>query len=182
MAAANNKAPLSRADVVSEVSAQVELPASKVDEVIKSFEGSLKRALSSGNEVRLIGLGTFKVSSRGARMGRNPKTGEQIRIGASKNVRFTAGKAFKDAVADSKGKGGAKGAAAKAASKAVPAKGSAKAAPAKAASAKAAPAKAAPAKAAAKAAPARPAAKAAPAKAAAKAAPSKAAAKGGKKK
>lgn len=150
-AAKGSTAPLSRADVVSEVSADVELPASKVDQVLKSFEGSLQRQLASGGEVRILGFGTFRVSERAARKGRNPKTGESIKIAASKNVRFSAGKAMKDAVAGSKKK-----AAAKAPAKAAPAKAAAKA-PAKAAAK--APAKAAPAKAAAKAP-----AKAAPAK------------------
>ncbi|HEX8834901.1 MAG TPA: HU family DNA-binding protein, partial [Abditibacteriaceae bacterium] len=146
-AAKGSTAPLSRADVVSEVSAQVDMPATKVDEVIKAFESSLKRALASGGEVRMLGLGTFKVSQRAARTGRNPATGESIKIAASKNVRFSAGKAFKDAIAGGgKGKGGAaKAGAAKAApAKATAAKGAAaKAAPAKATAAKAAPAKAA---------------------------------------
>lgn len=153
----SSNAPLSRADVVSEVSAQTSLPASQVDQVIRAFEGSLMRALAGGNEVRMLGLGTFKVSNRAARAGRNPATGEAIKIAASKGVSFKAGKAFKDAIADKKGgKSGAKGAAAKAAPAKAAAKPAAKAAPTKAAPA----AKAAPAKAAA------PAAKVAPAKAA----------------
>ncbi len=145
-------APLSRADVVGEVAAETQMPNAQVDHVIRAFESSLKRALGSGGEVRMVGLGTFKVSQRAARMGRNPKTGEPLQIAASKNVRFSAGKAFKEAIGG--GKPAAKNAAkapAKTAAKSAPA---AKAAPAKAAPAKAAPAKAAPAKAAAAKAPA----------------------------
>jgi DNA-binding protein HU-beta len=144
MVMADNNAPHSRADVVSEVSAQTGMPASQVDQVIRAFEGSLMRKLASGGEVRMLGLGSFKVSQRAARQGRNPKTGESIKIKASKNVRFSAGKAFKDAIAG--GKKGLKAAPA-------PAKAAAAKAPAKAVAkpaAKAAPAKAAPAKAAAK--------------------------------
>ena len=109
MAVAKSSAPLSRADVVSEVSAKTQMPNAQVDQVIRAFEDSLKRTLSSGGEVRMAGLGTFKVSDRAARMGRNPKTGEPLQIAASKNVRFSAGKAFKDAIGGSKGGSAAKG-------------------------------------------------------------------------
>jgi len=115
--AAANKAPLSRTDVVSEIAAETQLAPRQVDEVVKALEGSLKRALSSGGEVRMSGFGTFRVSERGARTGRNPQTGESIKIAASKNVRFSAAKAFKDAIGGGKsaGKGGAaKGGASKA--------------------------------------------------------------------
>ncbi|HEX8234468.1 MAG TPA: HU family DNA-binding protein [Abditibacteriaceae bacterium] len=114
--AAANKAPLSRTDVVSEIAAETQLAPRQVDEVVKALEGSLRRALSSGGEVRMSGFGTFRVSERGARTGRNPQTGESIKIAASKNVRFSAAKAFKDAIGGGKsaGKGGAaKGGAAK---------------------------------------------------------------------
>jgi DNA-binding protein HU-beta len=114
--AAANKAPLSRTDVVSEIAAETQLAPRQVDEVVKALEGSLRRALSSGGEVRMSGFGTFRVSERGARTGRNPQTGEAIKIAASKNVRFSAAKAFKDAIGGGKsaGKGGAaKGGAAK---------------------------------------------------------------------
>jgi DNA-binding protein HU-beta len=171
MAAAKGS-PVSRTDVIGEIAAETQLPGTKVDQVLKAFEGSLRRTLASGGEVRINGFGSFSVSERAARTGRNPATGESIKIKASKNVRFKAAKAMKDALDAKKGKA--------AAAKAAPAK----AAPAKAAAgakgaAKAAPAKAAPAKAAAKA----PASKAAPAKAApSKAAAAKGGAKGGKKK
>ncbi len=150
MAADKSSAPLSRADVVSEVSAKTQMPNAQVDQVIRAFEDSLKRTLSSGGEVRMAGLGTFKVSDRAARMGRNPKTGEPLQIAASKNVRFSAGKAFKDAIGGpksgsaSKAKAGATKAASGKATAAVVA--SAKAAPAKTAAKAAVPGKAAAAK------------------------------------
>lgn len=152
MAAASNKEPLSRADVVNNVAAETQMPQSEVDKVIRSFEATLKRQLQSGGEVRMVGLGTFRISERAARMGRNPKTGEAIKIGASKNVRFSAGKAFKDAISGASGGGksggkasagasaGGKGGATAKAAASGGAKGGAttKAAPAKAAPAKAA--------------------------------------------
>lgn len=55
-------------------------------------------ALKKGDQVSLIGFGTFKISERAARTGRNPQTGETIQIAASKTPSFKAGKALKDAV------------------------------------------------------------------------------------
>ncbi len=65
-----------------------------VDSVIDGITDSLKR----GNEVRLVGFGTFAVAQRAASRGRNPRTGEPINIPASKQPKFKAGKALKDAV------------------------------------------------------------------------------------
>ena len=134
---ADAKQPMSRVDVVDEVAAASSMTQTDVDKVIRAYEDALKRQLAGGGEVRIVGFGTFKVSHRAARMGRNPKTGEPLKIGASKNVRFSAGKAFKEAL---DAKGGKKGAATKTGAKADPAKATASKAPA----AKAAPAKSAP--------------------------------------
>jgi len=65
-----------------------------VDAVFDSITGSLKK----GDEVRLVGFGTFSVAQRAASQGRNPRTGEAIRIPASKQPKFKAGKQLKDAV------------------------------------------------------------------------------------
>lgn len=65
-----------------------------LDAVVESVTGSLKK----GNEVRLVGFGTFSVSKRAATTGRNPRTGEPIKIPASKQPKFKAGKGLKDAV------------------------------------------------------------------------------------
>lgn len=65
-----------------------------VDSVIDGITDSLKR----GTEVRLVGFGTFAVANRAASKGRNPRTGEPINIPASKQPKFKAGKALKDAV------------------------------------------------------------------------------------
>lgn len=65
-----------------------------VDSVLDSITG----ALSKGGEVRLVGFGTFNVAQRKATTGRNPRTGETIQIKASKQPKFKAGKALKDAV------------------------------------------------------------------------------------
>ena len=68
--------------------------AKAVDATLDAITASLKQ----GNEVRLVGFGTFAVSNRAASNGRNPRTGEVIKIPASKRPKFTAGKALKDAV------------------------------------------------------------------------------------
>ena len=65
-----------------------------VDEVFDQITSALKK----GDDVRLVGFGTFLVSNRAASIGRNPRTGEPINIPASKRPKFTAGKGLKDAV------------------------------------------------------------------------------------
>lgn len=67
---------------------------SAVDATLDSIVGALK----SGDEVRLLGFGNFMVAHRKAGEGRNPRTGETIKIAASKSPKFKAGKAFKDAL------------------------------------------------------------------------------------
>jgi DNA-binding protein HU-beta len=59
---------------------------------------TVSKAVAGGGSVQLIGFGTFTTGERSARTGRNPQTGETIEIAAAKTVKFTAGKAFKDAV------------------------------------------------------------------------------------
>jgi DNA-binding protein HU-beta len=68
--------------------------AKAVDSVLDQITGSLAK----GDEVRLVGFGTFSVANRAASQGRNPRTGETINIPASKQPKFKAGKALKDAV------------------------------------------------------------------------------------
>ncbi len=65
-----------------------------IDGTLSSIRGSLKK----GSSVTLVGFGTFKVGKRAARVGRNPRTGEAIKIKAARVPKFSAGKALKDAV------------------------------------------------------------------------------------
>ena len=65
---------------------------------VKSFVDVISKALKKGDEVALVGFGTFGVSKRATRSGRNPKTGETIKIAASKTPKFKPGKALKDLV------------------------------------------------------------------------------------
>ncbi|WP_374624872.1 HU family DNA-binding protein [Pandoraea sp.] len=67
-------------------------------ETLDALLDAIKKAVAKGDSVQLIGFGSFGSGKRAARTGRNPKTGEAIKIPAAKTVKFTAGKAFKDAV------------------------------------------------------------------------------------
>ncbi len=85
-------------DLVAAVAAAAGL--SKVDaaSAVDGVFSSITDALSSGDDVRLVGFGTFSVAQRAASEGRNPRTGEKIQIPASKQPKFKAGKGLKDAV------------------------------------------------------------------------------------
>jgi len=89
---------MTKTDLVAYVAEKAELTkkeASKaVDAVFEAIESSLKR----GEKVQLIGFGNFEVRERAARKGRNPQTGEEIEIAASKLPAFSAGKALKESV------------------------------------------------------------------------------------
>lgn len=89
---------MNKAEFVSAVADAAELSkadaASAVDAVIEVIKATLK----SGDNLSLVGFGTFEVRERAARTGRNPRTGEAIQIKASKIPSFKAGKALKDAV------------------------------------------------------------------------------------
>jgi DNA-binding protein HU-beta len=65
---------------------------------LNSFIENITASIKKNNKVTLVGFGTFSLSKRKARKGRNPQTGEEIKIKASKSPKFTPGKAFKDAV------------------------------------------------------------------------------------
>ena len=84
---------------------------------VKAVTDTIAAELIAGNKVQLVGFGTFEVSERPAREGRNPRTGETIKIAAAKNPKFKAGKALKDAVNVPKKKAAKKPAAKKPAAK-----------------------------------------------------------------
>lgn len=68
------------------------------EKALAAFTESVIDELKAGNKVQLVGFGTFEISERAAREGRNPQTGETMTIAASKAPKFKAGKAFKDAI------------------------------------------------------------------------------------
>ena len=89
---------MNRNELVDAVASKADMrkvDASKaVDAVFDSIEGALKK----GDEVRLVGFGTFSVARRAASEGRNPRTGERIKIAASKQPKFKAGKKLRDSL------------------------------------------------------------------------------------
>jgi len=85
-------------DLVAAVAATSGLSKSDADKAVDAVLDSITASLKKGVEVRLVGFGTFVVTKRAATEGRNPRTGEKIQIPASKQPKFKAGKALKDAV------------------------------------------------------------------------------------
>lgn len=89
----------SKADLIGSIADSVEgLTRRQATAAFDAVVGAIKDALRAGESVRVPGLGSFSVSERGARKGRNPATGESINIKASKSVRFKVGKELKEAV------------------------------------------------------------------------------------
>jgi DNA-binding protein HU-beta len=89
---------MNKADFVAAVSDAAELSKTDAASAVDAVISVITKALKKGDTVTLVGFGTFEVRKRAARQGRNPKTGETIKINASKNPAFKAGKALKDAV------------------------------------------------------------------------------------
>ena len=83
---------------IDAVASEVGIAKSAAAETIDAFLATVTNAVVKGDPVQLIGFGSFSTGARAARAGRNPKTGEALQIAASTTVKFTAGKAFKDAV------------------------------------------------------------------------------------
>ena len=88
---------MNRAELIEEVT-KVTSTKKEADEAISAMLVAIKKALKKGESVTLVGFGTFSVSKRKARKGRNPQTGEAIKIAAKKVPVFKAGKGLKDAV------------------------------------------------------------------------------------
>jgi DNA-binding protein HU-beta len=88
---------MNKADIINEV-AKVVSTKKEAQSAVDCVLDSITKALKKGDPVTLVGFGTFKVVKRKARKGRNPQTGEEIKISASKAPKFVAGKGLKDAV------------------------------------------------------------------------------------
>jgi DNA-binding protein HU-beta len=85
-------------DLIAVVADSAGLTKADAARAVDSVFDSISDTLAKGTEVRLVGFGTFSVANRAASKGRNPRTGEPINIPASKQPKFKAGKALKDAV------------------------------------------------------------------------------------
>ncbi|MEO3431789.1 HU family DNA-binding protein [Inquilinus sp. CAU 1745] len=89
---------MNKQDLVTHVAEAAGISKSDAAKAVDAVFDGIGAALKKGDEVRLIGFGTFAVASRAASEGRNPRTGEKIKIAASKQPKFKAGKGLKDAV------------------------------------------------------------------------------------
>lgn len=89
---------MNKSDLVDTVAANSGLSKADAGRAVDGFTAAVTSALKNNDSVSLVGFGTFSVKHRAARDGRNPRTGETIKIKASNNPSFKAGKALKDAV------------------------------------------------------------------------------------
>ena len=89
---------MTKGELIEKVASGARLSKADATRAIDATIGSITSTLKKGQSVTLVGFGTFKVSKRKARKGRNPRTGEVITIKAAKVPRFSAGKSLKDAV------------------------------------------------------------------------------------
>ncbi len=89
---------MTREDLVKGVAEKAEIKKSEASKAVSAIFEIMKESLGKGEAVQMIGFGSFRVSQRTERKGRNPRTGEGITIPAAKVVKFSAGKALKEAV------------------------------------------------------------------------------------
>jgi DNA-binding protein HU-beta len=89
---------MNKAQLVEAIANHTELTKSSVEEVLNGAFDAIKKSVKKGEDVTLVGFGTFSKSKRKARMGRNPQTGKEIKIPAMTVPRFRPGKEFKEAL------------------------------------------------------------------------------------
>ncbi len=93
---------MNKAELIQSISAAAELKVKEAEALLDAMVNTTQAALGKGDKVALTGFGTFSVVKRKARKGRNPRTGKQISIPASKAPRFSAGKVLKDSLKSKK--------------------------------------------------------------------------------
>lgn len=89
---------MNKTELVAAIAEKTELTKKEAEKALKAFTDVIAEELAKGEKIQLVGFGTFEVSERAAREGRNPMTGETIQIAASKTPKFKAGKALKDQI------------------------------------------------------------------------------------
>ena len=89
---------MNKMELVEQIAAEADLSKADAGRAVDATVKAITEALKGGDSVTLVGFGTFAVSARDARTGRNPRTGQTIRIKASKTPKFKAGKALRDAL------------------------------------------------------------------------------------
>ena len=89
---------MNKTELIAAVAEKAELSKKDAEKAVKAFTDVVSEELVNGGKIQLVGFGTFEVSERAAKEGRNPKSGEVMNIPASKTPKFKAGKALKDMV------------------------------------------------------------------------------------
>ena len=89
---------MNKSELVEKIAQSADLTKADAEKALNSLVATITEELAEGGEISLVGFGSFKVSERAARSGRNPQTGETIQIAAAKVPAFKAGKSLKDAV------------------------------------------------------------------------------------
>ena len=89
---------MNKTELIAAIAEQAELSKKDAEKALKAFVDIVGEELKKGEKVQMVGFGTFEVSERPERMGRNPQTGDVMIIAASKTPKFKAGKALKDLV------------------------------------------------------------------------------------
>ena len=89
---------MNKAELVAAIAEQAEISKKDAEKALKAFTDIVADELKKGEKIQLVGFGTFEVSERAARTGRNPQSGKAMVIPASKSPKFKAGKALKDAI------------------------------------------------------------------------------------
>lgn len=89
---------MNKTELIAAVAEKAEISKKDSEKALKAFIDVVTDELKAGGKIQLVGFGTFEVSERAAREGRNPQTGETMKIAASKAPKFKAGKALKDMV------------------------------------------------------------------------------------
>ena len=89
---------MNKTELIAAVAAEADMTRKDAEKAVKAVTDVIAAQLQKGEKIQLVGFGTFEVSERAAREGRNPQTGTTMEIKASKNVKFKAGKALKDSL------------------------------------------------------------------------------------
>ena len=89
---------MNKTELVAAMAEKTELSKKDAEKALKAFTDVVAEELTKGEKIQLVGFGTFEVAERPAREGRNPRTGETMKIAASKAPKFKAGKALKDSL------------------------------------------------------------------------------------
>ena len=89
---------MTKAELVATIAKEAKIPKASAEKALNAFTASVTKALKKGDKLTLTGFGTFSVARRRARTGRNPQTGREIKIPATKVAKFKAGNVLKGAV------------------------------------------------------------------------------------